>query len=306
MKKIILLLLTTFLFAVSFQKLSFENYISKLTFNKNYIAVALENGEIIIKSFNSFKDIAKIKLPNIEDFMGDKIPMPVFNLDIKNNKILILAGGEDNSKNLFIFDIKTKKLSKILTTKESLMKAFFYKDKILFAYLSDELALYDIKNRKIIYKKQIGNYVFSDCSIFKDIAVLSDESGVIKVVDIQTGKKLSELKGFNKDQTLSIDIFQNFVINGTADKRIAVYNLKNGNTIFEFRGKFLPYGVAITDNRLAIQYNEKNDIALFNFNKKMKLLKGHTMALNGMKFINKNRLISYSPAEIIIWNLEKN
>jgi len=238
--------------------------------------------------------------------MGDKIPMPVFNLDIKNNKILILAGGEDNSKNLFIFDIKTKKLSKILTTKESLMKAFFYKDKILFAYLSDELALYDIKNRKIIYKKQIGNYVFSDCSIFKDIAVLSDESGVIKVVDIQTGKKLSELKGFNKDQTLSIDIFQNFVINGTADKRIAVYNLKNGNTIFEFRGKFLPYGVAITDNRLAIQYNEKNDIALFNFNKKMKLLKGHTMALNGMKFINKNRLISYSPAEIIIWNLEKN
>ena len=304
MRKIILLFFSTLLFAISNQKIVFDNYISKLSFSKNYLAVALENGDVVIKNFKNFKNIYTIHLPKIEDFMGDKIAMPVYSLDLQNNKLLILAGGEDNSKIVFIFDIKTKKLDKIINTNDSLMRAKFIKDKILFAYLSDEISLYDIKTKKYLYKTQIGNYVFSTWSVKNNIVAIGDESGDIKIADIFSGKKLMIIKGFNKDQTLSLDMYKNLIINGSSDKRVAIYDMKTKSSIIEMKAKFLPYGATITKNKFAFSFNDKNDIALYDFNKKMRLLKGHTMALNGMKFIDDKTLISYSPAEILIWKID--
>jgi len=304
MKKFILLMISVFLFAITPQKITYKGYISKIAFNKNYLIAGLEDGKIVIKDFKSLKNIYTIILPKIEDFMGDKIAMPIYSLDIKNNKLLILAGGEDSSRELYIFDLNTKKLTKILHTNDSIMKAKFYKDKILFAYLSDEISLYDLKTKKYLYRNQIGNYVFSTWSIHGNIVAIGDESGNIKIANIDTGKKLKVIVGFNKDQTLSVDIYKNLVINGSSDKRVAIYNIDTKNSMLELQAKFLPYGASITKDRFAIQYDEKNDIALYDFNQNMQLLKGHTMPLNGMKFINENELISFSPAEILIWRLK--
>jgi len=304
MKKIIFLMISVLLFAITPQKITYSGYISKIAFNKNYLIAGLENGKIVIKNFTDLKDIYTITLPKIKDFMGDKIAMPIYSLDIKNNKLLILAGGEDSSRELYIFNLNTKKLTKILHTNDSIMKAKFYKDKILFAYLSDEISLYNPKTKKYLYRNQIGNYVFSTWSIHNNIVAIGDESGNIKIANIDTGKKIKTISGFNKDQTLSVDIYKNLLINGSSDKRVGVYNVKTNNCMIELQAKFLPYGACITKNRFAIQYDEKNDIALYDFNNKMELLKGHTMPLNGMKFINENELISFSPAEILIWRLK--
>jgi len=303
-KILILSIFSTILFAITPQKIVFDSYISKLALNQKYLAVSLENGDVVIKTYKTLKNIYTIHLPKIEDFMGDKIAMPVYSLDLKNNKLLILAGGEDNSKIVFIFDIKTKKLDKIINTNDSLMRAKFVKDKILFVYLSDEISLYDIKTKKYLYKNQIGNYVFSTWSVKNNIVAIGDESGDIKIADIFSGKKLMIIKGFNKDQTLSLDMYKNLIINGSSDKRVAIYDMKTKSSIIEMKAKFLPYGATITKNKFAFSFNDKNDIALYDFNKKMKLLKGHTMALNGMKFIDDKTLISYSPAEILIWKID--
>jgi WD40 repeat protein len=306
MKKILLILLASVLFAITPQKITFDGYISKVAFNNKYLVSGLENGDVVIKDFNSLKNIYVIHLPKIEDFMGDKIAMPIYSLDIYKDELLILAGGEDSKREFFMFDIKTKKLNHIFTSKDTFMKAKFIKDKVFFAYLSDEISLYDIKTQKFIYKTQIGHYVFSTFALNSDksIAAIGDESGILKIVNTKNGKLIAKLKGFNKDQTLSVDIYKNLVINGSSDKRVAIYNINTKNSMLELQAKFLPYGASINNNKFAIQFDEKNNIALYDFNKDMKLLKGHTMPLNGMKFINANELLSYSPAEIIIWKLK--
>lgn len=317
MKKLSFLLLTffSFIFAQTltpYKKITFNGYISKIAYNDKYLITGLENGEIVIKEFKTLKNLASIKLPKIHDFMGDLISMPIYSLDISpdNQKLMILAEGEDAKRELFIYNLQTGKLNHIFTTKETLMKGNFITDnKIFFALLSDEALMYDLKSKKNLYRTQIGNYVFSTYALSKDkkIAIFGDESGALKVVDINTGKKIKELTGYNKDKTLSCDIQKNLAINGSSDMRVAIYDLNSGYDKLDLKVKFLPYGASLSPDisKFAVQYNEQNDIAVYSIYKKLLyILKGHTMALNGIKFFDKKTIISYSPAEIIFWKLK--
>jgi len=316
MKKIIIFLLTIYLFAIPtlspYKIYKYNYYISKIAFNKklNKLIVGLENGDILINTLNTNKTLYKITLPKIHDFMGDLIAMPIYSIDIdKQGNILLLTQGEDAKREIYL--LQNKKLNHIYETKETLMKAnFITHDKIFIALLSDEVELFNLKTKKILYKKQVGNYVFSTYALNenKTKAAIGDESGDIKIVDIKTGKKLNYISGFNKDKTLSIDFVKNYIINGSADKRVAIYDIKNNSQITTLIANFLPYASAISPDvkKFAIQYDEKNNIKVFNIYKKpLYLLKGHKMPLIDMKFLDKNTIISYSPSEIIIWKLKE-
>ena len=299
MKKLIIFF-AVLLFAYQKEIISFDNYISKIAFNDKYLVVGFENGTIKIENFNK-KIIATITLPKIEDFMGDKIPMPIYSLDILDNKILILAQNEDSKRTLFIYNLKNKKLSKIWTINKPFMKAkFINKNQIFLALLGDEISLFDLKTKKFIYTKQIGNYVFSTFRLNKNLAVIGDESGILKIVNINTGNKLKNIGSFNKGKSLSTDIFNKYILNTSDDKRVAIYDFNN-HLITGFKAKFLPYAGVLLKNKFVIQYDEKNDLAVFDFNgKKLEILKGHTMPLNEI-YRYKYGIISFSPAEIIIF-----
>ena len=312
MKKILVLfIMSIFLFGIEpIKKIIFNGYISKIDFNNQYLVAGLENGNIVVKNFNTLKDIYTIKLPKIHDFMDDLIAMPIYSLDINKNKLLILAGGEDSKRELFIFDINTKKLNHIWSSKDVFMKARFVGDKIFFGYLSDEVSLYDLKSNKFLYKLQVGHYVFSSFALNenKTLAAMGDESGVIKVLEVKSGKKIAELKGFNKEQTLSLDFKNGYILNASNDKKVTLYNLQTKQSLLEFKVKFLPYGATLSPkaDKLAVQYNEKNDIIVYDkYQTKLGILKGHTMALNGINFMSNNKILSFSPAEILIWKIKR-
>jgi WD40 repeat protein len=303
MKKIMFLLLAVFLFA--FNKIEYKSYISKITFDKNYLIVGLENGDVVIKNFKNLKNIYTIHLPKIHDFMDEEIAMPIYSMDIRNNQLLILAGGEESSRELFGFDLKSKKLIKIFHVDKSLMQLkFLDKNRVLFATLSDELLIYDLKNRKFTFSKQVGKYVFSKFVLNGNLVAVGDESGKIDLFNLKT-KQVKNISGNNKDKTISLDFKNNLILNASSDMRIGVYDI-NGNQKLAMKVKFLPYGASLSKNKFAVQYDEKNDIVIFDMNKNLiKLLKGHTMPLNGMKFINENELLSFSPNEIIIWKIKE-
>jgi WD40 repeat protein len=114
MKKLIVLCIIILnLFA--YQKIIYPSYISKLAFNQNYLIAGLENGDIIIKNFYTLKDIDKLTLPKIHDFMDELIPMPIFSLDISpdNKNLIILAQGENSVKIIYLYNLTSKKLTKI-------------------------------------------------------------------------------------------------------------------------------------------------------------------------------------------------
>lgn len=314
MKKIIILFLSVLSFAIPILKpykiYRFNYYISKIAFNNKYLIIGLENGHILINDFKTNQKKDEIILPKIHDFMGDLISMPIYSLDISKDgkKLLILAQGENAIRKLFIYNIKTKKLNEIFTSKKTFMKAsFFDNNNIFLALLSDEIMLYNLNTKKFLYDMQVGNYVFSTYSIYQTKAAIGDESGRIHIIDIKTGKKLTDLSGYNKDKTIGLDFIKNYIINASADKRIAIYNLKTKNIITKTDAKFLPYAAALSFDlkKYAIQYDEHNDILIANIHSKpLFLLKGHKMPLNNIKFISEDKLISYSPSEIIIWKLK--
>ena len=131
MKKLILIILAICAFALPpVKKITYNGYISKITYNNTYLIAGLENGTIVIKDFKTFKNIGTITLPKIHDFMGDLISMPIYSLDISpdNKHLMILAEGEDAKRELFIYDFNSKKLDHIFTTKETLMKGTYIGD----------------------------------------------------------------------------------------------------------------------------------------------------------------------------------
>ncbi len=316
MKKFIIMFFAVITFAFPvikpFKFYRFDYYISKIAFNNEYLIVGLENGHILINNFNTNKKLNEIVLPKIHDFMGELISMPIYSLDISKDgkNLLILAQGENAVRKLFIYNFETKKLKLIFTSKKTFMKASFIdKNYIFLALLSDEVMLYNIKNNKFVYDTQVGNYVFSVYSLnnTKTKAAIGDESGVIHIIDIKTGKKLLDLAGYNKDKTIGIDFVKSYVINASSDKRVAVYNINTKTMITKTDAKFLPYAAAISPDlkKYAIQYDENNDIMVFGiYSKPLYLLKGHQMPLVNMKFLSNSELISYSPSEIIIWKLK--
>ena len=314
MKKFIIFLSIVYSFALTtltpYKIYRYHNYISKIAFNKKLLVIGLENGDILVNDFKTNKNLYKITLPHIKDFMEESIPMPIYSIDInKNNEILLLTQGEDAKREIFL--IKNKKLIHLYETKETLMKAkYITNSKIFIALLSDEIELFNLKNKKIIYKNQVGNYVFSTYAInpSKTKAAIGDESGEVKIVNINNGKKLKTLKGFNKDKTISLDFIKNYVINGSSDKRVAIYDINSNREILNLMSKFLPYASSISPDlkKFAIQYDENNDIKVFDIYKKpLYLLKGHKMPLIDMKFLDNNTILSYSPSELIIWKLKE-
>ncbi len=317
MKKLLLLLTGIMLYALETvtpaKVIHFSSYIDKLAFNNKYLIGGLENSTVEIKDTKTFKTIYTIKLPKIHDFMGDLQPMPVYSLDISPNgkKLLILTEDEDAKRDLFLFDFNSHKLTKIFTTKETLMKArFINNDKIFFGLLSDEVTLYDLKKKKFLYRVQADSYVFSTFALndTKTKAAIGDESGSVKIVDVNNGKVLAKIMGFNKDKTLSLDFVKNYVINGSSDKRVAIYNIDTKSSVVELTANFLPYSVALSPNlkTFALQYDENNDIRVYNMNNKpLFVLKGHTMPLNGIYYITDDKILSFSTGEVIIWNLKE-
>jgi len=317
MKKLTLILLSVvFSFAITIIKpykfYRYDYYISKVAFNKKLLVVGLENGTILINDFNTNKTIDKITLPKIHDFMGDLISMPIYSIDISPNgkDIFILTQGENAKREMYIYHLNSHKLTHIFETKDILMKArYVNNNQVFIALLSDEIELFDLKSKKVIYRKQVGNYVFSTYALNenKTKAVIGDESGAIKIVNVKNGKKLAFIEGFNKDKTISLDFVKNYVINGSSDKRVAIYNINSKTAIVTLIANFLPYASALSPelNKFAIQFDEKNNIKVFDMNKKaLFLLKGHQMPLINMKFLNKNTILSYSPSEIILWKLK--
>jgi len=296
----------------SYEKVIYDGYISKSTFNSTYLVAGLENGDIVIKNFKTLKTLSIFSLPKIHDFMDELIAMPIYSLDISPNSknLLILAQGENNIKIIYQYNFKNRKLSKIYSTKENLIQAkYITNENVLLGSLADESILFNLNSKKEIYKKQIGSYVFSTFALNSDrsLAAFGDESGKVTIINTINGKIVKRFEGFNKGKTLSLDFKGNLVFNGSEDRKISIYNIKSGYYLAKNSVKFLPYagGISMNLKYYAVQFDEKNSIAIFSMdNKLIKLLKAHSMALNNLSF-TKEKVVTISPAEIIIWNLKE-
>ena len=318
MKKIVLFCLTVLLLSAKSITYNYElnasANVTAITVKSDTVFAGTDGGIIDVINWKDKKEIDKITLPKIHDFMGDLIGPKIISIDASDDgkKVLFLVQSEGGGTNLYIYE--DKKLKKVIEKKNiSVMMSkarFVSDDKVFIVSLSSEIVLYDLKNKKELYKKQLSESSFGDFTFNekKTKAAVGCESGEIFIVDIKSGKVLKVLRGVNKDKVMKLSFKKGTILSGGQDRQVGVYDVQSGSHR-SIKSNFLVYAVDLSPDAkmAAFCYDENNEIAIFSIDDlDMKyLLKGAKSTLNTIVFIDKNTLISSSDDSfILVWKLD--
>ena len=282
--------------------------------------MVLREKELIIGTTNGVLQVydheAKVftktfTLPKVKDFMGDMIAPRVFSVDKIDGRYLLLSdSGKGGYSNLWIHENNvTTQLLSAVDKKAAIKARFINKDQILLGYLSNEAALFDIKSKEELYRVQLSESKFSDFALnkAKTQAVFSCESGVLNVIDTQTGKIVKVLEGMNVDNVYRVDFKQGIVSAAGQDRRGSLYDIVMGTATY-IEGNFLIYatGLSPSAKKVGFVMDEKNNISIYRRSDKSKIaeLQGQKSTLNNIIFKDENTLFSSSDdSTVMMWKL---
>ena len=317
MTKTFLALFFTLFFAFGseikpFKELKADEGVNDIVLFDGKVLAGTDGGSLIEFDLNSSSSKTLFKLPKIKDFMGDMIDDKIFSIDYLDGKYLILSdSGEGGFSNLLL--LESGKVNKLIGPDKHLaiIKAKFVGDgKIFFVDLGSVAYLFDIKSKKVLYSKQLSGSKFSDFALNMDKtkAVVAGESGILRVVDIKSGKVLEKIEKLHLDNVFSVSFAKNWIASGSQDRRAGYYNLQT-KTKGYFKGEFLVYATAISPNEKLFAYamDSDNSITIFNIDTRSKkwTLKGQKSILTVMKFLDDKTLVSASHDDtIMVWKLK--
>jgi WD40 repeat protein len=276
------------------------------------LVIATDMGHIEVYDAASRKKLKEIAVPDVKDFMGDIMPARVMSTDVSGETYLLLSdSGKGGYSDLYIYDGNLTKIYSAKDKKAIIKARFIDRGHLLLGYLSNEAALLDLKSRKERYRVQLSESKFSDFALNaeRSQAVFSCESGVLSLIDVQSGKVLKRLQGENLDNVYKVD-FQHGVVSGAGqDQRASVYNAATGRGS-HIKGHFLIYATALSPSaeKVAFAMDEKNNISIYRTATKSKiaLLKGQKSTLNMIIFQDENRLFSASDDNtVMVWDLNQ-
>ncbi len=276
------------------------------------VYIGTDQGKLQVYDDTAQKFVKEISLPKIKDFMGDIVPARVQSIDYLDGRYLILSdSGKGGYSNLWIHENNNTVQLLGPEAKEAIVKARFVdKEHILLGYLSDEVALFNTKTKKERYRVQLSESKFSDFALNekKTEAVFSCESGVLNIVDTQTGKIIRELKGVNVDNVYKVDFKQNIVSGAGQDRRGSIYDARTGKGDY-IEGNFLIYATALSPSakKVAFAMDEQNNISVYKVSTKSKIavLKGQKSTLNVIVFRDETTLFSASNDNtVMMWKIK--
>lgn len=275
------------------------------------LVIGTDASKLLVYNYNTKSFVKEIKIPKIKDFMGDIIDARVSSIDYLNGKYLLLSdSGIGGYANLRVNE--NNKTIDIITAKDKLpiIKAkFIDNSKVLLGFLSDEVALYDFKAKKMLYRVQLIESKFSDFALNEDktLAIFSCESGENSLLDVKSGKVVKVIKGINLDNVYKVDFKKDTISCAGQDRRGAWYSVSSGKGEY-VEGKFLIYATALSPDAkfVAFPMDEKNNIYIYNRSTKsnIAILKGQKSTLNTIIFKDSKTLFSASDDNIVImWKI---
>lgn len=313
MKKFIFVFLSVFLYLsnVSAKDLT-PNYslktsggVTDLVLKNENLYVATTDSSVDIFNINTKEKINSIKVPKIKDFMKDTIEARIYSIDVLENNVLILSQGESGGRNIDIY--KDGKLNKIIEDKDRLFIAyakFIDENHIVYALLSNQIYLYDIKNKKVVNEVQISQSKFSNFKLNEDKSkiVVADESGILTLLDTKDLNPIKRFDTLNLDNVFQVDMKKDIFITAGQDRRCAIYSLDERISYYK-EGSFLIYSVALSPSGklAAFASDEENNVTIFNTTTKENLYKltQNKTTLTNILFINENEIFVSSDDEKI-------
>ena len=270
--------------------------VTDLVLNNDKLYVATAASSVDIFDIKTQEKINSIKMPQIKDFLGDIIDSKIYSVDVLEENILILSQGEKGGRNLDIY--KDGKIENIIKDTERLFigrAKFLDENHIIYALLSNQIYLYDIKNKKILKEIQISQSKFSSFRLTQDKSklVVCDESGVISMLDSKSFDILKTFRYQNLDNVFQVDIKDNLILTAGQDRRAAVYNLDTNKAYYK-EYSFLIYAAALSPSTklAAVASDEENNVTIFDTSSQANLYKltENKATLSNILFLNENEI----------------
>ncbi len=277
--------------------------VQSMVFQDGKLYAGTDNGSVEVFDITSNEKIKTIKIPDIKDFMGDTIAAKIYSIDLIDNKILIVSQGMKGYRNIFVYE--KEKLEKVIGIDKKMFiqkAAFVAPDLVLFGLLSNQVGLYDIKNKKQIYLIQVSPSSFSHFMVSEDKKQFShtDESGIVRILNVQNGQVLHAPKALNLDRVYQLDFKKGLILTAGQDRKAVVYGK---NSVYSLDFSFLLYACALSPNATlgAIAYNEQNEVLVFDIKTQKYLynLSAQEATLTQILFINDKELFVSSDSQTI-------
>ena len=279
--------------------------VTDLVLKNENLYVATTASSVDIFNVNTKEKINSIKVPKIKDFMQDTIEAKIYSIDVLENSLLILSQGENGGRNIDIY--KDGKLNKIIEDKDRLFIAyakFIDENHIIYALLSNQIYLYDIKNKKVINEVQISQSKFSNFKLNEDKSkiVVADESGILTLLNTKDLNPIKRFDTLNLDNVFQVDMKKDIFITAGQDRRCSIYSLDERISYYK-EASFLIYSVALSPSGklAAFASDEENNVTIFNTTTKENLYKltQNKTTLTNILFINENEIFVSSDDEKI-------
>ncbi|NOR56253.1 MAG: WD40 repeat domain-containing protein, partial [Sulfurovum sp.] len=285
--------------------------VKDMVLDNNTLVIATDQGRVDVYDYEKQTLTQRIVLPDVKDFMGDLLPARVYSVDVLNGRFILLSdSGKGGYANVWLYEKGA--LTQLLSAKDKLSAIkvrFTNENHILLGLLSNEALLFDLEKKKMIFRVQLSASKFSDfaLSLDRSQAVYSCESGILNIINTETGDVLNVLEGQNVDNVYKVDFKNDLVSAAGNDRRAALYDLasKQGTYI---AAEFLIYATALspTAKRVAFPMDEANNIWVFETKSKRQiaLLKGQKSRLNTLIFKDEQTLFSASDDSTVhMWKI---
>ena len=285
--------------------------VSDFVEDKGFLYVATDAGIVDIIDLSSQKIVRQIKFDPLPTAKGDMVPARVHSIDRYDGKTLMVTSGTNAYRNVWIDD--GQKCTKIIDASEHRMPKSAYfsgKNTLLFGSFGSDITLYDHSERTARYERHISESTMGGMVLSPDKskAIVSDESGEVRVVDVNSSKVLQTFSSEHVDNIYRVAYANHTLVTAGQDRRVGVYR-ENGSA-YHIKSDFLVYAVGISPSGKTAVYSSgfEHDLQLFNTanGKKGDRLVGHYAIPGKILFIDETSIISAGDEErIFFWKLEK-
>lgn len=283
--------------------------INDFVVDANRLYVATDRGSVDVFDLTTKKIIHQIVLEPIVSYQDKVIPAPISSVDVLKGKVLIVSRTKDNYRDVWIYE--NYALRQILDAKQKLMikEARFVDDNhIIFATVDSDIIMYEMGENYQVYHKHISQSTLGDMILSKDKKkiITADESGEVRIFDVQSSKEETGFPPENLDKVFHVAHSGDVTITAGQDRRVAVY--EKGQKPYHIKNDFIVYCVGLSPSGRVGVYSstEENYLQLFDISTKQKKdrLVGHKRIINQIRFINETMLFSSDQGhDIYFWEL---
>ena len=285
--------------------------VSDFVEDNGYLYVATDAGIVDIIDLSRQEIVRQIKFAPLQTAQGDTVPARVDCIDRLDGKTLMVTSAINAYRNVWIDD--GEKLKKIIDSTQHMMPKSAYfsgKDKIVFGSFGSDVTLYDNNEHSKRYESHISESTMGGMilSADKQKIIAADESGEVRLIDVNTSKVLKTFSSEHVDNIYRVTYANHIIITAGQDRRVGVYR-ENGKA-YHIKSDFLVYAVGLSPSGRTGVYSSglEHDLQLFNTangNKGDRLV-GHYAIPGKILFIDENSIISAGDEErIFFWKLKK-